>query len=101
MRALFRLSAGFLKTIVALLADDDVVKDAETENLRGFCQLAVYAEIIVAGAEVAAGVVVREYYGGGTILNHVSEDFARMTLQLPHALRWHSSIMMCEKKSGG
>ena len=60
------------------LRDDDVIDNAKTENLGGFGQLGLQAEVGLAGLRVAAGVVVDEDDAGGAVGDHVCENFARM-----------------------
>lgn len=57
-----------------------MVENTQAEDLGSFGELVVYAEVVVAGAKVAAWVVVCEDDGGGAVGDHVSEDFAGVNL---------------------
>lgn len=75
-----RNQSRFLKTIVSLLRNNNVVDDAEAENMGGLHELAVYAKVGVAGAKITARVIVGENNRGRAVGNHVGEHLARVNL---------------------
>lgn len=63
----------FLKTVVSIFGDDDVVEDTNVENCGGLCELFVNLEVGVAGVQDAGRVIVREDDGGGAIGDDVGK----------------------------
>ncbi len=67
----------FLKAVVSIPGDDDVVKDTDAENCGGLGKLFVNLEVGVAGVQVAGRVIVGENDCGGAIDDYVGKHFAR------------------------
>jgi len=74
--------AVFLKTEVAFLCHDYMVKDTKSENLRSLGQLFVCIAVGLTGLKVAGWVIVDEDHGGGSVCDNVRKYFAGMNRAL-------------------
>src|SRR5919198_4919617 len=63
---------------VAPPADDDVVVDAQVEQMGAFHQLARQAHVFAAGRGIATRMVVKQDHRGGGLQDRRLEDLARM-----------------------
>ena len=55
-----------------------MIQDAKAENLAGFGQLLMHAQVSFAGLKVAGWVVVREDHSGGPVGNYIGKDLTRV-----------------------
>lgn len=86
------VQSRFLKTVVAFTRHNDVVQNADAENLCRFGQLLVDFQVGGAGLKVAGWVVVGKDDGGGTVGDYIGEDFARVDLAPVEQPDGHGSL---------
>ena len=63
---------------MAFAGHDDVIQHAQAEDLGGFGQLLVRAQVSLAWLHIAGGMVVGEDHRGGAVGDDVGEDLARV-----------------------
>ena len=68
----------FAETEAVGLGQDNVVGQGNAQKLTGGGELLGQGNVLLAGARVAGGVVVGDYYACSTVGNGVGKDFARV-----------------------
>ncbi len=57
-------------------ADDDVIKDPDTDEFADFAEPAGDLDVLLAGCRIAAGMIVEEDDGGGAVADDLSVNVA-------------------------